>query len=279
MKKIRVRVIETDRDGVLFRWSDHSGKSCQQSYEGRRTRNKINEARTELEDELNRRGSRLKWPDFIDKYRTLWLNTLEPKSQGKPNTMINRFEAMLRDRGIDARRFEVADITTEMVLSVRQQESGRRATVRSNMNCLWSIVNWGIDEGLLPEVHRPRERTRKSDRTSQSRAKGRALAMEEIERMIQEVQENPEVPGKRRKNEATVRKPGESAECVIRAIHAMRLIGLRLEDCHRFRFDPCEGYHYPVISMADTRCFRWPRSKSRARMNSFPSLLQQSSGS
>ena len=248
MKKIRVRIAETARDGVQFKWTDFSGVDRQQSYEGRRTRNRIDEAKTALEDELNRRGLRLKWPDFVEKYRVLWLGTLEPKSQGKPNTMIRRFEETLLARGISPDVFEVADITTELVLSVREQMQGsiQRATLRSNMNALWSIINWGIDEGLLPEVRRPRERTRKSDRTEKTRAKGRSLTMEEIERMISAVKANPDVPGNRRKNETTVRKAGESAERVVRAIHAMRLIGLRLEDCHLFRFEPADGYHYPV---------------------------------
>ena len=56
-----------------------------------------------------------------------------------------------------------------------------------------------------------------------------------------------------------VRK-GEDTDAFVRAIHAARLMGLRLDDCHRLRFDPAPGAHWltldiaqPVVTFSDAQ--------------------------
>lgn len=243
MRQIVVRVVETERDGVVFKWRDRAGRQCQRNYTGRNTRNRIDDAKRELEDSLNLRGVALQWSSFKQRFEKSYLPMLAPRAREKPRTMVKRFDEMLKRRGLA--NLACSDITGEMLLEIREQmmEAGlARATIRSNMNTLWAIVHWGIDAELLPEIRRPRERKQKGDRIS---ARGRSLTMEEIERMIQAIEDNPEfVNGKG--ETVRVRAAEENSDRIIRAIHGMRLIGLRLEDAHLFRWDPRPGYHYPI---------------------------------
>lgn len=249
MKRIHVRVADTKRDGVLFKWTDHAGEARQETYQGRKTWNKINEAKLALEDRINRRGSQVNWKDFKQRCERSYISELELRSQEKPRTMLKRFDAMLAKRSMKPEKFECADLATEMVLQVKemmQKDGLALASVRSNMATLWAIINWGIDAEMLPPIRRPRERKRKQDRTARSqKARGRSLTMEEIERMIDAIKRNPEFKDGAGKKKH-VRRDDECPDRVIRAIHAMRLIGLRLEDCHLFRWNPTEGFHYPI---------------------------------
>ena len=52
------------------------------------------------------------------------------------------------------------------------------ATIASNMATIWAIVNWGIDQDMLPAIKRPRRRKRKADK-AESVSGGRSLTGEE----------------------------------------------------------------------------------------------------
>lgn len=246
MDRIVVRVAETSRDGVLLKWSDHSGKERQKTYRGRQTRNLIEKARSELEERLNRPGAARRWSDFEQRVERSYFRGMTPKGVGKPKTMLRRFRDELAVMGQPD--IECSRITEEIVLRVqeRMEEEGlAKMTVRTNMGALWAVLNWGAENHLLPRLFRPRERVRKGDRTSKSAAKGRALTLEEIERMIQSVYDNPVIRPELAPSLQRVRKPNESADCAVRAIHICRLTGMRLDDCHYFRWEPSDGFHYP----------------------------------
>lgn len=250
MKKIRVRVVETTRDGVLFKWTDAAGAAKQETYEGRETRNKIEEARLEIEDRINQTGSRLRWSKFWERYERRWLRKLSDESQSKPQSVNRKFTAMLKTQGLGD--VECAELSSDLVQELREvmEDDGlASASIDSNMATLWAALNWGADMGLLPRLHRPRKRRTKEDAEVQSKAKGRPLTLEEIERMIDKIRTNPQI-GEIKGRPVFVRRPDENAEQVVKAIHAMRLLGLRLDDCHRLRWDVSDTDHYLKL---DTR--------------------------
>ncbi|MEL6109314.1 MAG: hypothetical protein AAFU85_25180 [Planctomycetota bacterium] len=243
MRTIRVRVVESARDGVLFKWTDYENAPRQLTYEGRRTRNLIDKARTELEERLNRPGAARRWADFEERFLSSFLRGMTPKGQGKPKTMVRRFREQLASFGDE--NMECSAINEETVLSVKERmedEGLKPMTIRTNMGALWSVLNWGADNHLLPRLHRPREFAR-GDRKGKSKAKGRAFVLEEVERMVSAVKENPVVRPDLTPALQRVRKIEESAELAIRAIHVCRLTGMRSDDMHGFRWDPCPGFH------------------------------------
>lgn len=245
MKRIRVRIVDSKRDGIVFKWVDAGGASRQQSYSGRSTTNAILAAKLDLEEELNRTGQALTWPVFVERCNRSYISRLEPRAQEKPRTMLRRLGAEMESRRLH--NGPCAAITEEVVMTIEEslEESGlATATIRSNMATLWAILSWGADSNLLPRLHKPRRRHRKRDAT-ESHAKGRALSMEEIERMIHAIEKNPVIRPELKPANQRVRKADESATSVIRAIQAMRLLGLRLDDCHMLNWEPVVGAHYP----------------------------------
>lgn len=245
MRKIKVRICDTARNGIVFKWTDRSGKPRQRSHVGKSTKNAVAEAKVELEDELNRTGAGSNWARFRLRYERMHLLNLERRSQGKPRTMMDRFETVLRDNGVDS----CSEITEEHVFEVEENMlcmGIQPSTVQSNMQTLWAVLNWGADRKLLPRLHRPRRRTTKKER-QQRKSKGRSLTLEEIDRMIAAVKANPIVnPDCKVKYKTHVRQKRECPERIVRAIQAMRFLGLRLEDCQYFHWEPRDDCHYPV---------------------------------
>jgi integrase len=244
VKKIRVRIVETKRDGVQFKWTDAAGVPRQETYKGRETRNKIEEARLEIEDRINRTGSRLRWSKFWERYERRWLRKLSDQSQSKPQSVNRRFVELLKTQGLGD--VECAELSADLVQELREtmeDEGLAEATISSNMATLWAALAWGADMGLLPRLHRPRNRRIKGDVAVASKGKGRPLTLEEIERMADKIRTNPKI-GEIKGRPVFVRRPDENAEQVINAINAMRLLGLRLDDCHRLRWDISDKDHY-----------------------------------
>lgn len=233
MKKIRVRTVESARDGVVFRWTV-DGARRQQVYEGKRTRNRIEDARRELQDELNRHGSRLFWSEYKRRLAKLYFPTLSARTINKVETVLRKWDAVHSD-------FPCGDLSTGMVLKVQERmlEDGLQpASVHSNMQTLWALIFWGIDHELLPVIRRPRKRKGKQSKRI-AKSGGRSLVTEEIERMILMIRANPiGEDGEHLLN------PGEDPESFIRAIHAARKIGLRLDDCHRLAWEPGPNRHW-----------------------------------
>lgn len=251
-KKIKVRFVDHKRDGPIFKWSDHGGTDHQETYHGKRTRNAIDERKAELTEQLNRTGSAVRWSNFEERYKRSHLRHLERRSRGKPTTMLKRMRTLFAER-------EMGDpfgseLTLELILSIEetmQDEGMATATIASNMASLWAALNWGADFELLPRLHRPRNRTNKKKRKAK-KAKGRPLEPLEIESMFDAVWNNEIVDASKVRSDGTVAKRGlvrshdEDACAVIRAMQAMRHLGLRLEDCHLFRWTPAIGCHFPV---------------------------------
>ena len=257
MKKITVRLKKTRRDGWQLEWRDRGGKTHRETYTGKRTQSAVRERIDDLEENLNRSGSARRWSDFEKRVVRSFLPGMTAKGQGKPKTMLKRFKRELQSQGLGD--IECDDLSEDIILAVeeRMRAEGLAAmTIRTNMGALWSMLHWGIEGKLLPPLHRPRKRIRKRDRSQASQSKGRALTLEEIERMIEAIRTNPRIRDEpawrnpRAKNLGQpnawthVRAPDESAEQAIKAIHVARLIGMRLDDAHWFRWDPQPGHHY-----------------------------------
>ena len=223
--KIKVTVVASNRDGITFRWTGIDGTRHQQFYRGKRHRNHIDAARLELENKLNRTGIARTWIMFVSRLELDYFSGMSPRSIEKCDQTLRKFAKHFGD-------IECSELSTWHMLDF---ESSLRsaglavATVNSTMATMWAIVRYGEDAGLLPEVKRPRKRTRKQDR-GQSKSKGRSLATEEVERLIASI--------------PRCTKSGEDAESFQRAAMGAWLMGLRLDDCHRISFEPLAGSHW-----------------------------------
>ncbi|MEL6897286.1 MAG: tyrosine-type recombinase/integrase, partial [Planctomycetota bacterium] len=246
MKTISVRVVQTQRDGTIFKWFDHSGTERQRTHIGKKSRRAIEQARQELEETVNAVGATMRWSKFVERFNGSFLEGMTKGGQGKPRTMVNRMTNYLNESGFGD--IACSDINEDIILAIQEQERAAglaQMTVRTNMGALWAVLNWGAENNLLPRLHRPRKRVRKKDRKQASKAKGRSLTMEEIERMIDAINRNAtHDPSHKQKCMRTVRKDSESAEIAVRAIHVMRLTGGRLDDVHCLRWDPSHDDHY-----------------------------------
>ena len=227
MKRIEVKRVDTAREGTVFRWQDRSGKH-QRQYTGKRTNNRIEEARQELETDLNRTGTGQRWSAFVRRAEREYFDGLAIRSIEKTEQTLRKFAKLHGD-------FDCAELSPGHLLDFQSslRDAGlASATVDSTMQTIWAVVRWGVDYELLPMVNRPRKRNRKRDRVTH-KSKGRSLTGEEIDRMVAAV---PQV----------IRK-GEDADAFVRAIHAARLMGLRLDDCHRLRFEPAPDAHWVTL--------------------------------
>ena len=230
MKRIEVKRVDTGREGTVFRWTDRSGKH-QRQYIGRRTNNRIEEARQELETELNRTGIGQTWSAFVHRAEREYFDGLAIRSSEKTEQTLRKFAKLHGD-------FDCAELSPGHMLDFRASLRAAglaAATVDSTMQTMWAVIRWGVDYELLPMVNRPRKRNRKRDRVTH-KSKGRSLTGEEIDRMVAAV--------------PLVIRKGEDADAFVRAIHAARLMGLRLDDCHRLRFEPAPDAHWVTL---DTR--------------------------
>lgn len=227
MKRIEVKRVDTEREGTVFRWTDRKGNH-QRQYTGKCTNNRIEEARKELETGLNRTGTGQPWSAFVRRAEREYFDGLAIRSIEKTEQTLRKFAKLHGD-------FDCAELSTADMLDFQSslRDAGlASATIDSTMQTLWAVVRWGVDFELLPEINRPRKRNRKRDRVTQ-KAKGRSLTGEEIDRMVAAV--------------PLVIRKGEDAEAFVRAIHAARLMGLRLDDCHRLRFEPAPDAHWVTL--------------------------------
>lgn len=233
MERIRVTHMKTSRDSWQLRWKDRDGVPRQENLPNCKRRSQAIDAAVELERKLNATGFTLTWEQFFALFCQSYLDEMSPGHRTKCRTMSKKLLQVARASGIENLRCE--EITKSLVVSVKatmRAEGLADATVKSNMASLWAVLHWGMDEDLIPEVKRPRERKGPKQKASTHKSKGRALTLEEIERM------EAAVP--------SVCKPGEIADPVIRAMKAMQLIGLRLSDAWIFSWDPRENTHHPV---------------------------------
>lgn len=231
MRQIRVRIVRTKRDGVVLKWRDPVDGPRQIRAEGT-TQRKWEDHRRRLEMDLNNVSGDLKWSEFWDRICEDYLDALTRKHWNKCHAMYKRLQAAADSRRLSP--FYCKNLSIGLIKSVETSmiaEGLAAASVRSNMNSLWSILTWGMDEELLPRINRPRKRRSKRSK-QESQSKGRSLTLEEIERIEMMLDR--------------ARKPFEPKEPFIRAMTAARLIGLRLSDCWAFRWDPQPGCHYPL---------------------------------
>jgi len=224
-------MVKTTRDGYVMKWRDAAGTDRQRRCGGKTQRARETE-RKRLESDLNSRSLELSWNAFWSHIESDHLSDLSRKHRTKCKTMFDRLAAAAKVKGIPDLR--CIEICPALILEVetRMRKSGiERATIDSNMASLWSMITWGQDYGLIPEFRRPRKRKGKKSKQT-TKAKGRSLAGEEIERL------KVAIPACCRST--------EPAQPFIDAIDAMRLIGMRLSEVWMFSWEPRDGAHHPV---------------------------------
>lgn len=231
MVQIPVRIVRSSRDGFLLKWRDEFGIDRQQRCTGSNQRTREKQRRTK-EDELSDRSKDLLWSDFWVQFSTNHLSQMSPGHEAKCRTMQARLTDAAQELGV--RRLRCGDINSAILLEVEsslRRRGNAPATIKSNMDTLWSILTWGQDLGLIPPIQRPRRRRGKTAKRT-SKAKGRSLTLEEIERM-----------------EAAIPlcvKSYELPDGFLRGMKAAQLIGMRLAEVWIFSWGPMPGTHYPV---------------------------------
>lgn len=231
-KQIKVRIVQTKRDGVVLKWTDPNRGPRQIKAEGT-TQRKWNQQARDLEDDLNHRQRELTWIKFWERFETSYLSQYSQKHQNKCNAMSERIQAEAKKRNLDP--FLCRDVKREMITAVEttmRSEGLAEASITSCMQTLWSVLSWGMDEELIPPIRRPRKRKGKTAKQGSKKAKGRSLTLEEIERMEMSI--------------PAAKKDCELAEPFLRAIKCCYLMGFRLDDCWQFRWDPQPDAHYPL---------------------------------
>ena len=251
--RISVRVAKTKRDGILVKWMDRDGTPRQKSTMPDGTpikQSKRGEAAAVEAWELHlnpkkskksKRGAML-WFDYWRKFRDEHLYDLSPKHVAKCKTMQKRL-VDASGRGQDLR---CRHITMELIRKVEtsMRSTGvEESTVKSNMDTLWSILTFGqeLERPLInPALTRPKKRRGKKAKQLQQKkrkSKGRALHPKEVAAMEAAIVE--------------CCKDCEKTDGFLRAMSAMRLIGMRLQDAWLFHWIPTEGTHYPVDLNSD----------------------------
>ncbi|MEO1527980.1 MAG: site-specific integrase [Planctomycetota bacterium] len=194
---------------------------------------------------MNVSGAGLSWDDYWIEVDDKHLSKLSRNHRATCKTMHRRLKEAAVARGKP--RLFCTDVNALMVLDVEtsMRSTGvEESTIKSNMATLWSIISWGQDYDMIPDFRRPRKRKGKREKQIRNtKAKGRSLSFEEIERM------EAAIP--------LVIKRGEQPEAFVNALHAMRLIGLRLSECYLFCWEPLDGVHYPMRLERDTAAIQF----------------------
>lgn len=228
---IKVRIVETSRDGHVLKWTDASGTSRQCKCQGK-TQRARESFRKKKESEVNDRARELSWSEYWSRLTDVHFPGLSETHRKKCLTMHTRLAEAAERMGFTDLR--CSDITPAMLLDVEaamRRSDVEEATIRSAMAALWSIISWGQDYGLIADFRRPRKRRGKAAKKT-TKSKGRSLAMEEIERMESKI---PDCLNKT-----------ELPDGFLRAMKAMYLIGMRKSEAWQFRWDPEPGAHWPV---------------------------------
>ncbi len=87
---IEVKTVETQRDGIAFRWRTLDGKTHQKFYRGKKHRNKIEQARVDLEQQLNRTGSDEMWSSFCQTLSE-YFEGMSPRTIEKSQQTLRKF--------------------------------------------------------------------------------------------------------------------------------------------------------------------------------------------
>ncbi|MEO1527048.1 MAG: site-specific integrase [Planctomycetota bacterium] len=185
------------------------------------------------------------WEAFWSEVDTHHLQRLSRNHRSTAKTMHQRLSDAAKRKRMGTLR--CSDLSPALVLEVERamrETNVEESTIKSKMATLWSIITWGQDYELIPDFRRPRKRRGKREKQVKNiKAKGRSLSVEEIERM-----------------EAAIRlvvKRDEKPEAFINALHAMRLMGLRLSECYLFSWEPMEGVHYPTRLNRDSAAIQF----------------------
>lgn len=231
MRHIKVRIAETTRDGPVLKWTDDAGSDKQKRCNGKTKRARETERRAK-EKEVNDRSASLTWADFWNRICDNHLADMSRKHWVKCNTMQVRLTEAAGRLGIG--RLHCVDINAELLLEVESELrklGNEPSTIKSNMDTLWSLLTWGQDYDLVPDIRRPRKRRGKQAKQMR-KSKGRALTLDEIRLMREAIPD--------------VIHSFESPEIFLHAMSAMELIGMRLGEVWNFCWEPIAGTHYPV---------------------------------
>jgi integrase len=171
--------------GYVLRWTDPETGQRRVKLVSADNRKEAAKAAGVLEKELREgkhaTGPRMAWMDFTWRYVDQVLPGLAPKTGAMVGTVLKHVEEIIKPK-------RLADVTaarlTGFVAELRSR--GRaEATIKSYLAHLASILNWAVEQELMPVLPKmPKiQRAPKGSRVM----KGRPIALEEFERMLGKV--------------------------------------------------------------------------------------------
>jgi len=183
--EIKVTVVNFgDRASLQLQWRDpmtgkKKTKSAETSNE-REAERKAGELEKKLQAGTYRGKCRLTWTEFWDRYEDEYLSRLAPKTQKKSVTVRSMLVKILAPE-------RITDLTTSR-LSYFQGEMRKlkrtERTIAGYLAHLRSALQWAVDMDLIPAV--PKFIT--AGKTDGQKSKGRAIAGEEFDRMLEAVE-------------------------------------------------------------------------------------------
>ena len=223
---IKVRIVETTRDGFLLKWSDGQANCIGKTQRARESE------RAKKERELNDDTRSEPWSEYWSDYKINELAGMTETHQAKCRMMERRLVRAAKRQKI--KTLMCSDISPKLLSAVeammRLETDVVEATIKSNMGTLWGIISWGQDRDRLPSFRRPRKR--RSKRAKKSKSKGRALTGEEFDRLIAAIPK--------------AKKLHEHPDAFTVAANAAKHLGMRKSEVWLFAWEPIDGAHYPV---------------------------------
>lgn len=223
----KVRLVNTTRDGWVLKWRE--GRSARQRNCHGKTQRARETERRKLEESLNATREDASWQEFWELYFHDHLSHRSDSHKAKSKMMHRRVRAASGRKDLRCR-----DISRHLILQIQsdmQSADVEQSTTNSSMATLWAMISWGQDNELIPDFSRPRRRVGKREKQT-SKSRGRALTDAEVDRLVDAI------PG--------CVKSFEDSDEFIRAVHVMRLTGMRLSEAWWLSWTPQPGAHYVV---------------------------------
>lgn len=173
-------------------------------------------------------GPNMPWDDFREQYRNLWLNLQRDRTAKDYESRLDVVTRILKPRTLaDVAARDALDRLQGELLAGTQTRDGKprsRFTVRTYMAVVFACLNWSCKKGWIESVPAIAKVKVKKLR----HAKGRPLATEEFERMLDKT---PDVVGV------------EASESWLYLLHGLWESALRLDELMHLSWDDANMIH------------------------------------
>ena len=283
--EIKVQVIaHNDRKTLRLRWRDPITNKFKYKSAKTSNREKAQRAAGKLEDEIRsgryQAGLKMTWQGFRERLETEYYPNIAKKTQGKVDTAMDAIERLLNPQ-------RLADVTNDKLsyfasqLRVEQKGEGEEATlargeatVAGYIRHTIAALRWAYDLGLL---HIEPKASRAARGKIKSNAKGRAVSLEEFERMLSSATKGLTVKDYKRESVTPSAALVETWQFFLRGLW---LSGFRLGEALRLSWDDVATLHVdtdgrrPVVRIPEG-CQKSGKAETWACPPDFAALLAE----